>query len=266
MRIGCLCITENRAPIIGIALASYRVASKTLRDNHGTSCDSVLLVQDASAGDATRNVLLHCHVPTVYQNTYGGPRVDVATRVERGCRVLFDHYGCDYVTMWDDDDYAPHDRLAAIYNSVVNTEKPGNDVYAYTRGWFVNLRTLHGEWITAEYGWGGSLTFSRNTALACGGFVGRNFPGYDREFTKECQAHGGRLLDLARCSTLAAAIPLLVDPVAFSHGKNCATWLNSSGQDVAFMLETRLPDEVWQAVKSAQKFLVDHRVFPPQPE
>lgn len=258
MRIGCLMVTENRAPIAGIGVASFAV-QHPLR-----GADAVLLVLDNSPdplgyGQVIKRLEPHLQpwqrilYYATDSNSYGTGPASVPSRIDLGCERLFEHHACDAVAIWDDDDHSALLRLALTVNALRGDDPPPA-VLGYDRGWFVNLRTLRGEHIDVQpMLWGGSLAFTR-AAWRKRMFVGLSSPGYDREFV----AHfTGRRAVLADDPT---------DPTfAFSHGKNVATWLTSPGVDLQAKVMA-LPYQVAYEVARAQKFLIDRRVFPPQPQ
>lgn len=54
--------------------------------------------------------------------------------------------------------------------------------------------------------------------------------------------------------------------MAFSHGKNVATWLKSKGSPMEGLMRGWVPELVMLEIKRCQKLMIDTRTFPPQPE
>lgn len=257
MRIGCLMVTENRAPVAGIGVASFVVQHRP------RGADAILLILDNTPDPlgygqiikrlephlgAWQKVLYYATPSSTYPN---GP-ASVPARIDVGCERLFEHHACDVVATWDDDDHSSILRLALTVNAFRDNDPPPA-VVGFDRGWFVNLRTLYGEHINvAPLLWGGSVAFSR-AAWKRQSFTGLSSPGYDREFAAR---FSGRVVTMESDPT---------DPtLAFSHGKNVATRLMSPGQDVQTKVMA-LPYQVAYEIARAQKFLIDRRVFPLQP-
>jgi hypothetical protein len=249
MKIGCIMVTEGRAPIWGIALQSF------LSQRHE---DKELLVD---IGESKFEDYLE-YVPSrqipmgvIMYNTNKG--ATVPWRIDVGARLLFES-GCDVVTMWDDDDYSPPDRLSLVAKQQSDFEESRPFVASYGCGWFCNLRTLHGEFISTmpDHLWGGCLAFNKVAWTTAGGFYDFSMPGYDREFVAALKARS----DFSRW-VFSPAQP----PVAFSHGKNVATWIKSRGEYLGDKFKDWMPAEVEREVQRARCFLIEKRVFPPQP-
>lgn len=269
MKIGCLCVTENRSAILGIALASYETQRWSNR--------ALLVVDttsefDTAARDACRKLphALYWH------------RRELAPTVEKldlGCNVLFHRLRCDLVAMWDDDDWSPPDRLTLAAEAYLSAFVRYPWVWSYTRGHFVSLRTLNGHEIacTPEGAlWGGCLTFNEAAWAEAGRFATKPNVGYDREFVAALrQQDVGRLSPLLQIVTAPPDAQL---PVAFVHGHNVATQLCNPVEDYTERLlgvyarvlgsdggDGWLPPEVCTAVKHAQQFMVAHRAYPSEP-
>lgn len=254
MRIGCLMVTENRAPIAGIGISSFLAAYP--------AAETVLLILDNLSREVTPghgygipNVInrLRQHRQSkqtlVYETSRFPSGIEhVPALIDVGCDRLFNDYACDVVAIMDDDDYSPADRLVQTA-AVFNVDK-SPAVCGYTSGWFVNLRTWYGERVTvAPLLWGGSLAFT-HAAWRRRCFTGLPPRAYDRAFAAAFEED--------------EKVRLEGSPVAFSHGKNVSTWPMSAGENLSPLIEA-LPDAVLQEVKLAQKFLIDRRIFPPQP-
>jgi hypothetical protein len=228
MKIGCLCIsTPDRSPVIGIALASYM--SQTV--------------------DAKLNVWDDCG--------------NVTARLDEGCKYFFDVEAVDLVTVWDDDDFSPPNRLAATAYAFEHRDCPENTmaVGGYRDGFFVNLRTLRGEYYHCppEHPvWGSTLTFTQDAWEAAGGFAGRTVPGQDRSFVQDALKAGAELVHVEA--------PLNIHkPHAFVHGKNIATTVIAPREHqliLAEQLRQAAPAAVWAEIQRARQFLVDRRVYP----
>jgi hypothetical protein len=240
MRVGCVCVTEGRAPIFGIALSSFFVQRG----------DVVLavIIRNPMEEESYRRVYRGMSKETdqiVWIEAFDG---DVPARLDHGCDLLFNKFKCDIVTMWDDDDYAPPDRMD------ITREAFQKDIWftGYNQGYFVNLRTLHGQRIKTPWGyWGGSITLTRD-AWDANKFNKFTMPGYDRCFA-----------DLIPDDKKGAPLKSEQLPVAFSHGKNVTTWLKGKGEPMEEKLEKWMPSLVFDEVKRVQKFLIDRRVYPP---
>jgi len=264
-RIACVCLTEERAPIWPIALTSYLTqiegsfSTRLFCDTGHTRWQEY--VHAAWAWDSTRALaearLWVSRDYDVMQLSLG----DALTfRIERlVCHAFAE--GADLVTIWDDDDYAPPDRLQRIATAVADLDPAQPILGGYNTGWFVNLVTLQGEPIDCPWGfWGGSLTFNKVAWEAAGGFRDRIVPGYDRSFVSDLLERRGQSVQ-----RFVLEAPAESQPVAFSHGKNIATWLKTRGEPMATRLQAWMPPVVFEAVKAGQAFLIERRVVPPQP-
>jgi len=273
MRIGCICKSEDRAQVFGIALASLATqefagpaelllcgVQPGQREAYSEVIERVLLRQDA------KPQIIH-----IYHKAMCPARVP--DRMHWACNMLFYGKGdgpngtqrsatmpeCDVVTVWDDDDYSPPDRLAMTADAF---EKNGDVlplVVSYETGYFVNLRSLNGHVVsTTSYNglWGGCLAFNREAFEAAGGMRGRPHPGYDRSFVDAVRETCGD-------EAVQKLAPTLRGPVAFSHGKNLSTYLVNEGQPLADFLRETMPPLVWSEVTLARDFLRSRRVRPP---
>lgn len=259
-RIGCLCVTEDRAAVFGIALASWLTqdtpeAPSLLVSLAGT--------QIGAYADVARR--LHCIRRVHWVNRYR----EVLLRLDRGASELLwrGDPRRNLVTMWDDDDWSPPDRLRLLADAYADADHDAPWVASYTRGHFVNLRTLYGHAVELDAAsdnpfWGGGLTFNQAAYRAASAstsadvFASMKFPGYDREFVR-------RLRSIPTCQMVSIPSANNNSPVAFSHGKNVATWLQHKGSDMREQLQEWLPKLVWDEVLRSSEFLHERRVFPP---
>jgi hypothetical protein len=259
MKIVCVMTTEDRAPIWGIGLASF--LSQWHADRH------LLVVLPAEQEKAYQVAVsgleaypfmdrVHYLIPDAV-DPIGNER-GVPQRLDMGCKAAWD-FGADLVAIQDDDDWNPPDWLAQANELQIEQfwDKPAYASYA--KGWFVNLRTLRGELIKTfpHHLWGGTLIFNKAAWEQAGGFYDKPFPGQDRAFmsklaTPEVNEHH-------LCCKRG-------DPVAFSHGKNVATWLKSKGTQMEGVFKLWMPELVLNEVKRCQQLMIDTRTFPPQPE
>ena len=164
------------------------------------------------------------------------------------------------VTMWDDDDFSPVDRLSQMEDLEKTWNKHIPTYCSYTQGWFVNLRTLRGELIKTlpAHLWGGTLAFNCSAWVHGGRFATKPMPGYDRAFQKELKSYPHSKEHRLRC--------LQGEPMAFSHTKNVATWLKSKGSPMEGVMKGWVPELVMLEIKRCQQLMIDTRTFPPQPE
>lgn len=257
MKIGCLVVTERRWPILPIAAASFATQ---------TYADRVLLVLDSTPEPDVQALseLALLADPLVYnRSALTGPDT-VPTRIDEGCGYLFYKLGCDAVAIWDDDDWAPPERLRLSAEAL----GAGAQVCSYDRGYFVNLRSFRGHSVVPAWGsWGGGLCFTREAWEDAGGFEERPMPGYDRSFVApflraEVVPDGHSVSTHRR---RFRTLPTTQPPVAFSHGKNVATFLVERGEDMSGWLQRELPAAVLEAVLKARQYLIERRVFPLQP-
>jgi hypothetical protein len=254
MKIACVMVTEDRAPIWSMGLTSF------LSQYH---LDRELFVvlpvgQEKAYQFAATGFIQHPFMDRVHYlipdavDPLGNER-GVPQRLDMGCKAAWD-FGADLVAICDDDDWSPPDHLSQA--AECPWDKPA---YAsYTQGWFVNLRTLRGELVKTypNHLWGGTLTFNQAAWELAGGFYDKPMPGYDRAFQ-------AKLIRKVKEHHLRAQRG---EPVAFSHGKNVATWLKSKGTQMMGVLKLWMPDLVLTEVKRCQQLMVDTRTFPPQPE
>jgi len=258
MKISCICVTENRAPIWGIALASF------LTQQHQDKQLIVVVPNDevrsyqlfaATFVDhpGMKDVIYMSLEPSVYT---------VTERLDAGIAAAF-KLDAAVVAIWDDDDWSPVDRLTKTFEALRQCDDHIPGYASYTAGWFVNLRTLRGEWVQTlpHHLWGGTLAFNEAAWHRAGRFSEKPFPGQDRAFMaalKDAPESKEYRLVMGRG-----------DPVAFSHGKNISTWLKSRGSPMEGFLRGAVPivpDLVWTEVLRCQQFMVDTRTHPPQPE
>lgn len=247
-------VTEDRAPIWGIGLASF------LSQYH---VDRELLVilpaeEEKAYQVAATGLERHPYMDRVHYMCLDD-EAPVPEKLDVGCKAAWD-FGADLVAIFDDDDWSPPDRLS----QAVDIERPWDQeipTYAsYTEGWFVNLRTLRGELIRTlpDHLWGGALTFNLAAWERAGGFTGKPWPGQDRAFMKQlCDAPDSREHRLRAGRG---------HPVAFSHDKNATTWLKSKGTPMEGVLKLWMPEIVLIEVKRCQQLMIDTRTHPPQPE
>jgi len=244
-------VTEDRAPIWGIGLASF------LSQYHVDRFLLVVLPVDQVKAYQAAATGLECH-PFMDRVHYlcVDDEATVPERIDVGCRAAWDS-GAELVAVMDDDDWSPTDRLSEADWKSWN-QRPA---YAsYTQGWFVNLRTLRGELIQTlpHHLWGGTLTFNQAAWERAGGFSDKPMPGYDRAFQSQLRdAPHAMEHRLRGCRG---------DPVAFSHGKNVATWLKSRGTQMEGVFRLWMPELVLVEIKRCQQLMIDTRTYPPQPE
>jgi len=257
MKITCVMVTEKRAPIWGIALASF------FTQRHRVKQLIVVLPNDevksyqlfATAfvdNPGMKDVIYMALEPSVYT---------VPERLDAGISAAF-KLDADAVAIWDDDDFSPVDRLTKTFEALRQCDDLIPGYASYTAGWFVNLRTLYGEYIETlpHYLWGGTLAFNEAAWHRAGRFSEKPMPGYDRAFQAALkEAPESKEYRLVRGRG---------DPVAFSHGKNVATWLKSRGSPMKRFLRgvvPNVPDLVRTEVLRCQQLMVSTRTHPPQP-
>jgi hypothetical protein len=248
MKVGCICVTEKRAPVFGIALASFMSQSHR---------DRVLIVSIRGSGAKhyrdVRDRLQASGEPIKFLNDAAGQTVPET--IDEAVSVAFYEQKCDLVTMWDDDDYRPRSSVSRFVEALNWSKTPM--VASYTGGFFVNLRTLDGQLVEPDHLWGGCLTFNKPAWELAGGFTGKPFPGYDRAFV---EVMGSR----AKVGHLMHRFALNTTPIAFSHGRNVATWVKGETHPMEKYLERWMPGRVFAEVKRAQGFLIKRRIFPPE--
>jgi len=256
MKIVCLMITESRAPIWGIGLSSF--LTQWHADKHLVVVLPFGQKDDYIAAATASGLTQHaCWQNVQFVVQAGNTRL----RLDAGCGFAFHYLKADLVAIFDDDDWAPPDRLVKTNDINWNSSIPS--YCSYTRGWFVNLRTLYGEYIETfpEHLWGGCLTFNKAGLEAADGWAGKPQPGKDRAFMEAIKASGRyreyRLIQITGGRG---------DPVAFSHGKNLSTWLRKKGTPMGGLMKLWMPLLVWSEVLRCQQLMVDTRTFPPQPE
>lgn len=226
-KVGCLCVCEPRIPLLPIALESF--AAQTYKNR-------TMLIKPYVARDAVLEAL------------------------DAGCAQLFDGEGCDYVAMWDDDDYHPPRQLELAVKRLRNTTMAA--VAGYTAGWYVNIKTMMSEFLDCEplgHLWGASLVFNAPAWESLGDPAGeepgcfrrQQFPGYD----KALQSAATRFHIVAHKTQL---------PVAFVHGKNVATHMGTPGK--LRRIAGFFPDRVERAVYAAHRFFNDNDIHVPSPE
>jgi hypothetical protein len=252
MKIACVMVTENRAPIWGIGLASF--LSQYHSDRH------LVVVLPAEEEAAYRCAAAgfggHPYMDRVVHLCIKD-EATVPQKLDIGCKAAWD-FGADLVAIMDDDDWSPPDRLD---HTAVQAWDQQPTYASYTRGWFVNLRTLRGELVrtTPHHLWGGTLTFNQAAWECVGGFSDKPFPGQDRAFMR-------RLSDMPHSLEYHLRSGRGAEPVAFSHGKNVATWLKSRGTQMEGVFKKWMPELVLVEIKRCQQLMIDTRTYPPQPE
>lgn len=258
MKFAAVCVTEGRPDLYALALASFFTQHLDVGDqavlytevagNRFKDYEDTLVRFAGFIGTAQRRVVLTA-------GGRSGPEA-VPERFQRAFRLCSDAFHSDAFLMWDDDDWQPCERLLLTKEAL---SRPGTHICGYQKGFFVNIRTLRGEpvEISPDYYWGGSLGFDRR-ALAAADFSAFKNPGYDGEFTQAVKAHCGP----QPCGEVLDQAPW---PVAFSHGKNIATFLASPGDDMTAHLKRELPHLVWCEVERLQQLCIEKRIYPPQP-
>lgn len=260
MRIGCLMVTENRAPVVGIAVASYRAQQVKHFD------DAVLLVYDNSAKAQEYRTALQRPLEVdprlktqYYTSSHASGKLSVPARIDEGFNILTEHYACDVICMWDDDDYSPPARLQQTGDAFLR----GVELSSYTAGYFVNLRSFEAQYFSRCTDlWGGCLALTRELwrGATRDRWSFRHYvcPGYDSEFVKEARRREVKVEGW--CPPVQEDVA--AHPLAFVHGKNCATFINDRTVNVGEAMEKTLTPAVWREIEMAQKFMVERRVFP----
>lgn len=257
MKFAAVCITEGRPDIFGLAIASFFT-------QHLDPGDQAVLYVEV-AGDRFADYeatvqrfagFLGMPQRRIYL-TAGSQsgRNSVPGRFGRAFRLCSDAFHSDVFLMWDDDDWAPPERLL-LTKAALST--PGTHVCGYDRGHFCNLRTQRGYFIESNWGfWGGSLAFDRRALAACD-FESYKNPGYDQEAVRAIRDACPQ-----PCGEVIRVGPY---PIAFCHGLNVATLLADPGVSLIEHLQTTLPLLVWDEVERLRRICVERRIFPPQPE
>ena len=256
LKIGCLCVTKgDRAPVFGISFASYvsqhsrQKATMLTVGTKGINWQPYVdVIKRVNYFDGVVGALVDKEVAFL---TPKQPDLTVCQCIDLGCAELFVNHKCDLVTFWDDDDWAPSERVKMLSNL---HDINGIWTAGYSKGWFCNLRTLRAEHIDCvDWGlWGGSITFNRRTWEDLGGFAHRPLIAYDRSFVTDCLIKSGKVF------ILKGACP----PVAFSHGKNVATWCKGKVEPFEEKLKKWMSAVCFVEVKLGQQFLIDRRIFP----
>jgi hypothetical protein len=256
MKIGCVCITARRSPIVGIAVSSFLSQSYENRVLYIGADDTAKYYDEIArlAPEGNGKSLGDWGIALVRRRFN-----DVSNELHDLSLQAFNQ-GCDVVTIWDDDDYSPPLRLAATVETFHCGEKHNVAAVSYNGGYFVNLRTLHGKYVKLPHLWGGCLSFTQETFETAGGFLNRECPGYDRSFVEDA------------CDTPYKTVGKIYGkcepsmdtrPTAFCHGSNIATFTTGDLEPMEDRLQKWMPAKVFGEVKRAQKFLIDRRIFPP---
>lgn len=259
MRIGCLCVTERRPHLLGIALASYH------DQTHGDKCLYVIYPEDGedvedggeeAAGYAQVRERLQPAATTWTASPLRSIET-VCARLDQGCAYLFDEQGCDVVATWDDDDWKHPSYLAAVAAQLeVN---PQWLITGYLWGCYVNARHLWAEDLSKRpevipWGyWGASLVY-RKEAWRRQAFTELPFLGYDPAF---CRSVGEKYW----------APPVDDDPykmLSFCHGQNCYQHCRGGGIDLKPWLEANVSTLAQQEIWRVREWFIEHGVEPPQ--
>lgn len=240
-KIGCICVTENRSELIKIPLLNF---------NNQDYCNKSLFISINSSNfgkyvkqfDSIDNISMRL---IVNHDNY-----NVTKRIDILCSDAFT-MNCDIVTFFDDDDWSPYDRLSLTSRIFNKYDLDIPLIASYGEGWFCNLRTLRAELVKCRNWplWGGCLSFNKAAYKLVGGFGQFKCPGYDRNF-------------MSRIANIEI-INSEIKPVAFSHGKNVATWLKDSGEPFEDFLIENMEQDEFDNIKKIQKFLIKRRIFPP---
>jgi hypothetical protein len=256
MKIACIMATEDRAPIWGIGLASF--LTQLHPDRHllvVLPSEEEKAYQVAATGFERHPYMDRVHYLCVNDSEC----FSVQERLDAGFKAAFD-FSADAAAIWDDDDWSPPSRLS---DHAMGPWVNGPCYGSYPGGWFVNLRTLRGEYINVAregYLWGGCLMLNQKAWDLGGGFGNKRMPGYDRDIIEVIKDVGGAHRHDIHIDDRADA------PVAFSHHKNVATWLKTPGEPMADRLQAIMPELVWLEVQRCQQLMIDTRTFPSQPE
>jgi len=277
MKIGCITISEQRSSIWGISLASFitqtyeNAVLHAYVDNvnayagvldrltgFGKASDNVSVVGMGITGkrDRMRAVMIHTRAPALLGAD------GVPTSLDVGIRSLFEE-DCDIVTIWDDDDFAPIDRLQRTasefkrFTAGIGALDKMPIVASYRSGWMINLRTFEGRFLQLDHFWGGCLAFNKQAWLIADGFAPGSNPGYDRSFVT-------RLHRRSAVGSLDLTQDRVNLPIAFCHDKNVASFcVGDDVFDCAEQTRAVLPPLVRREVLAAKQLMMDKRVFPP---
>lgn len=260
MKVKCLMVTEDRAPVFGVSYASLLEQTDWADTLYMAAPRSQMgEYQEARRRRDPRWIAPRC---AVLEKLFSVPE-----SIHILANNAFEWLQPDQLDlqticlMWDDDDIAPTDRIQRT-KQVISAFHPHPVITSYTAGWFVNARTLHGYKLDLmgekEYGrqrlWGGCLAWNHAAWKGSPGFWGAPFPGQDRHFA----SYAGE-------DTRIVPIPAEDHelPIALCHTKNVASMYQERGDPMEKKLEEWLPPRVFAEVKGFQKFCVDNRVFPP---
>lgn len=302
-RIGCLCVTDDRAPVFGIALASFLTQDYDNAELLVLTpsplppyCDVIDRVMGTKRGyNEAFDKCLAAYVQWDHKGRAvricrtGSPHV--TENLDYGCKLMFEDSGmkdadgkplfrehCDIVTMWDDDDWSPPGRLfstaqcsatnfalACGYTMPTQQEVDSYRLLAgYNGGWFCNLKTLQGH----------EVLLNPETNPIWGGSLAfskttwRWLGGFrDRPFPGYDRSF---VNDFKAKGVWIHAIspdcrngPIGRGPIAFAHGKNVATWPKEPCVDMTEALSKELPHLVALEVSLASEFLKERRVHVP---
>jgi len=255
MKIGCVCVTENRAPVFDIAAACFAETHAHVRNFLGLSVHLFVCLPDLEDFADYQEMVSFHEIPVSWHFIKG----TMPDRLHALCEVAFDS-GCDLVMIWDDDDWQQWTR--PIEAQRVYAEHGSPLVFGTYEGWFVNLRTLQGHRFTQDRLWGGSLVFDRVAFELGDGFKGRDVVGCDKQFLRHLGWDVATVeLPLSEIVIMRGGAPRMI---AFSHGANLTTHAaHVPPEEMTTSWIMNLPGTSTAAIRRAQKYLIDRRIFPP---
>lgn len=253
MRVYCLMVSEGRAPICGVSLASFKHQDSSGAEHRLAICVPCEEKKDY-AGEVERAAVEVKWFQSCDRGALQEQGLDVADRIDNVCRWIFGEDPDAIITMWDDDDYSPPSRLARTV-SAISQFHPRPVVASYDRGYFLNARTFDGSLVEVNHLWGGCLAFNKRAFDSAGGFEDRPCPGYDRGFV-DAAVDGG-----ARAVVIDAHYTEL--PIALIHGRNVATFPRGEMKPMDAYLRKHLPADVMLKLMGFKEFCIRRRIFPP---
>lgn len=250
MRIGCLCVTERRAHLFGIAVAAYA------DQEHEDRC----LVVVCPTGEVAEyeSVLARLGInPEIVPTELRGANTALR-RLDLGCKHLVDA-GCNAIATWDDDDWKHPTYLGEVSRRF--EQNLAWLVTGYKWGLYVNARHLWAEDLSEHvkepWGfWGASLAY--RSVVWYSGYrfdrPGVGFQGYDPRL---CQDVG----------KLHWAPPIDDDPykmLSFCHDLNCYQHCRGGGFDLAPWISDNLSVRARTEIYRVRQYFIDHNIEPPQ--
>jgi glycosyltransferase involved in cell wall biosynthesis len=247
MRLACICVTEGRAPLVRLAVASF-YNQTGLQDIEKATL--YILIREPEEFDK------YAKAVRAEQAQWSPGRKFEIQLLRHSLRprqlvasfaTAFDMArGNDLFLFWDDDDIQPCYRLWATVNAF--KQNPDSLAIGYPDGWFFNLRTFEYAYLNRRKDdavWGSSITFA-TSVLDTLNFETLPDVGFDTVLWNWAAGKRRYIEDSA------------VAPVAGIHTKNVASFLHEPTGEGLSVIQHNLR----RPVEEIQAWMIANRIYP----